>query len=160
MVDAAMPDDAKPRRRGLWAWRIALFLFAILAGALIWAVAVEPMLALGPGASMEQRLTRIGREAVEYSPAILLAIGAWCGAALLRRAGSGKPLRAGGAGTLRAIGAAIFLAGLMQVVGAPSLLATLNTGDPALRTEIDASGFGLLVSGLVLWLVAGAVRRN
>lgn len=159
-----MNGEARFRRRAIWGWRVALFLFALAFGATAWEVVLEPAWA---AASLQQNLgadtaalgRAVLRAALTNSPAILLTLAAWDGAVVLRRYARGAALGRGLSALLH-MGLAIALAGLMQIFGAPTLLAMLNEGGRALRFDLDAAGIALLSLGIILRLAARALRES
>lgn len=161
-MDDAIRSNAEARwRAGAGAaWRIALFLFALLAGALLWSVVLAPLLdpALrNAGADAAGRT--VLRAAVVESPALFLAFAAWQAMGVLRRFARGRARLAGNARSIAVMGAATALAGAMSVFGAPTLLTALGAGLD-LRFAFTAQGFALLALGGILALAGRALREG
>ena len=165
MASAGLTENAEARfrRKAVWAWRAALFLFALLAGAVAWQVLLEPAWA---AASMRGSFTDdigalgrgFARAALENALSIFLAVAAWDGAAILRRFAHGGAAFGTGPARLSHMGLAIALAGLMQIFGTPTLLGIMD-GGTGLRFALEAQGLALLTVGLILRLAALALRE-
>ncbi len=166
MADGPLSHNAEARfrRRAVWTWRVALFLVAIVAGALAWAVILAPAwqaagLQGGLGEDAAALAGAAARAALDVSPEIFLALGALEAALILYRFAHGRPRLARNAASLSHAGIAVFLAGLMAALGAPSLLAMLDLGEPALRVDLGADGLALMAFGLILRMAARTLRE-
>jgi hypothetical protein len=166
MASIGLTDNAEARfrRRAVWAWRAALFLFALLAGAVAWQVILEPAwAAAAQQRSLSQDILSLGRAvaraATEHAPSIFVTVAAWDGAAILRRFAHGGAAFGHGATRLSHMGLAIALGGLMHIAGTPSLLGILDGGGAQLRFALEVPGLALLVLGLILRLAALALRE-
>lgn len=156
--------EARFRAGATLGWRVALFLLSLLVGALAWQVVLQPAwqaasLRAGLGPELEALAYRVLEEALEASPAILIALAAWDAASILRRFSHGDGRLAVHAGSIRHMGVALFLAGAMALLGRPSLLASLHAAEPALRIAFTAEGLSLAVLGLVA-SIAGRTLRD
>lgn len=152
--------EARWRHGARAGWLAALFLLAVLAGALLWTVIIAPLISpVVRNLGAEAASGRVLRAAVAQSPALFLALAAWQAASILRRFMTGRARLQSSALSLAAAGAAVFMAGAMDVFGAPTVLAMLD-GRFVARFAFTPEGIALIALGPILFLAARTMRES